>query len=172
MEQKNSNATLIIIALTVIVIVAMVCGMVMWIMTRTMAMNERLLEVRLAEAKQQQQVVQPTPPQQTPVAQPTPEPKQQPAAKPVAKRQPVKKPEDKPTVRKTEQKKPATKSETKPATKPATKKPEAKPEPKKTEPKRLVPQETPEGRAKVGPDGLPLDRITLPVGNDDLDWQF
>lgn len=159
MEQKNSNATLIIIALTVIVIVAMVCGMVMWIMTRTMAMNERLLEVRLAETKQQQAVaVQPVAVQ--PVVVPTP----QPAVKPEPAKQPVKKAEVKPATKKPEPKKVTPK--------PQPKKPEVKPEPKKTAPARLVPQETPEGRAKVGPDGLPLDRITLPVGNDDLDWQF
>lgn len=155
MEQKNSNATLIIIALTVIVIVAMVCGMVMWIMTRTMAMNERLLEVRLAETKlQQQQTAQPVQPQLIQVVQPTPAPQQQPAAKPEPAKQE------------------ARKTEAKPAKQPAKKTVAPKPEPKKAAPKRLVPQETPEGRAKVGPDGLPLDRITLPVGNDDLDWQF
>ena len=55
METKSSNAPVVVIAFTVVIIVAMICGMVIWLMQRSMAMNERindrLLEVRLQEAK-------------------------------------------------------------------------------------------------------------------------
>ena len=55
MESKNNNTAVIVIAFSVIIIVAMICGMIIWLMQRSMAMNERLndrlLDVRLQEAK-------------------------------------------------------------------------------------------------------------------------
>lgn len=144
MEQKSSNAALIVIALAVIIVVAMVCGLVMWVLQRQMALSERLLDVRLAEAEARRSV-----PATPPAPQPTPAPESKPAQTP--------KPKPAPKAAPT----PAPKSEQKPAPKP-----EQKPAPAK----RKAPQERAD--VQVGPDGQPLNRIILPVGNDDLDWQF
>ena len=53
MEQqpKSNTATVVVIAVVIVLVVAMVCGMVMWIVQRTMTMNEKMLDVRLAEAR-------------------------------------------------------------------------------------------------------------------------
>lgn len=156
MEQKSSNAALIVIALAVIIVVAMVCGLVMWVLQRQMALSERLLDVRLAEAEARRSV-----PATPPVPQPTPAPESKPAQTPEPKATPASeaKPEPKPAPKAAPT--PAPKSEQKPA---------PKPEQKPTPAKRKAPQERAD--VQVGPDGQPLNRIILPVGNDDLDWQF
>lgn len=147
MEQKSSNAALIVIALAVVVVVAMVCGLVMWVLQRQMSLSERLLEVRLAEAEARRSETVRTTPAQPNVE--TPAPKAEPEPKPA----------------------PSPKSEIAPETKPqsAAEKP-APPPAKPTPAKRKAPRE--HADVQVGPDGQPLNRIILPVGNDDLDWQF
>ncbi len=221
-SSKSSTPTVLIISLTIVLIVAMICGMVMWIMSQSMAMNEKLLDVRLAEAQGH------AAPTQTVVAPPHPDPRPQiEEVIPESKTPPPEKPVEevkKPVVKKPATKKPTAttppKKSTKKApesTKPAPQKPTAKPEatppaPQKSEakpaelppppaeavtptptppptqqasaqasgastrssamPKRKAPTETPAARQRVGFDGLPKDRINLPVGNDDLDWQL
>lgn len=160
METKNpNNATLLIVAVTILLIVAMVCGVVIWMAQRTFALNEKLLDARLAQTAEPQDT-EPPAPEAAPKAEPKPEaakpqapqtqapkaeaPKPQPQAKPQAKAPaPEAKPEAKPAQA--------------PAQKPA---------------KRKAPTETPEAKGKIGPDGLPLNRVTLPVGNDELEWQL
>lgn len=217
METKSSNAPVVVIAFTVVIIVAMICGMVIWLMQRSMAMNERLndrlLEVRLQEAKaaqaqaghgstakpveaptasatesaladiqarlkraeeaaqreadarrkaeqdmaallsKQQQPAPVVVVQQPAVPTPTPAPKQQ------IKPQP-KKPETPKAA--------APKKDTPPKATPAkphqTQAPKIKPRP--------APQEIPAAQQRVGSDGYPLNRVTLPMGNDELDWQL
>ena len=39
-------------------------------------------------------------------------------------------------------------------------------------PKRQAPTELPASASRVGEDGYPINRITLPIGNDELDWQL
>lgn len=171
MEQKSSNAAVAVIALAVVVIVAMVCGMVMWVMQRQMSLNERLLDIRLAEAQARR-----------------PEAAAQPAHEPKASL--LTPSEDGETTPKTSMPSdtPQIATQPKPATRPAAPKASANPAASNpprsqtskpeasaktagpTSPKRPAPKERED--AKVGPDGQPLDRIVLPVGNDDLDWQF
>jgi D-alanyl-D-alanine carboxypeptidase len=182
----------------------MICGMVIWLTQRSMAMNERLnerlLEVRMEEAKkaietgapdvaadpqvkalqQQLQSVEAAMKREAEARRKAEaqmatllEREQQTKAKP----KPVaKKPAPKPVVKQ----KPAPQ---KPTAKPAP----AQPKPQAAQPKqqaapqqaqapvaptRKAPTETKASAARVGADGYPINRITLPMGNDELDWQL
>ena len=171
---RSSIAPLVIIALAVLLIVAMICGTVIWIMQRTMSLNEKFLDARLAEASrpapqaQPVQVVVPTQPLQpaqpiqtapaerksTPKAQPKPAPKAKPAPTPTTKPAPETKPAPAPTAKPIEAPKPAPQ----PALPPKT--------------KREAPKELPAAKDRLGPDGTPRNRISLPIGNDELEWQL
>ena len=156
---RSSIAPLVIIALAVLLIVAMICGTVIWIMQRTMSLNEKFLDARLAEATRPAPVTQPV--QVVVHAQPAPAPAEsKPAPKPQPKPAPKAKPTPAPAV------KPA--PEVKPA--PAPKAPPKPALPPKT--KREAPKELPSAKTRLGPDGAPLNRISLPVGNDELEWQL
>ena len=163
METRNpNNATLIIVALTILLIVAMVCGVVIWMAQRTFALNEKLLDARLAQPAETQEPQSPTPPPQaTPAERPAEKPTPAPAPEPQP--QPVQTPAPKPTPAATQ--KTAPKQPKQAAPRPA-QKPAQKPA------KRKAPAEAPEAKDKVGPDGLPLNRVTLPAGNDELEWQL
>ena len=219
METKSSNAPVVVIAFTVVIIVAMICGMVIWLMQRSMAMNERLndrlLEVRLQEAKAAQaqaghvptaQPVETATTSATESAladiqarlkraeeaaqreadarrkaeqdmaallskqqQPAPAPVvvvQQPAAPtptPAPKQQVKPQPKKADTPKAAAPKKDAPKKET-PAKPHQTQAAKIKPRP--------APQEIPAAQQRVGSDGYPLNRVTLPMGNDELDWQL
>lgn len=142
---RSSIAPLVIIALAVLLIVAMICGTVIWIMQRTMSLNEKFLDARLAEAARPAPVTQPV--QVVVPAQPAPAPAE---SKPAPKPQPAPAPEAKSA--------PAPKAAPKPALPPKT--------------KREAPKELPSAKKRLGPDGAPLNRISLPVGNDELEWQL
>ena len=179
MENKSGSNTsvLIVIALAVLLIVAMICGMGIWMMQRTMSFNERLLESRLAEDRAKQEDARTA---QTAAngetlrvrealaraeaeaaeakrqlelirAQQTAE----------AKRPTLSAPAEKPVAQ------PASpKTETKPIRKPASKPTTALPE----RPKREAPKELPS--ATVGPDGRPKDRVILDLGAGETEWQL
>lgn len=70
MEQKN-NTTLIIIIVSIIIVVGMILGLIFWMMSRQFELNEKLLDVRLAESKktQEESVVVPMPTPSAPVTQ-------------------------------------------------------------------------------------------------------
>jgi FtsZ-interacting cell division protein ZipA len=70
MEQKN-NTTLIIIIVSIIIVVGMILGLIFWMMSRQFELNEKLLDVRLAESKktQEESVVVPMPTHSAPVTQ-------------------------------------------------------------------------------------------------------
>lgn len=226
MESKNNTTAVIVIAFSVIIIVAMICGMIIWLMQRSMAMNERLndrlLDVRLQEAKalSAQAATPAVEPKTAPVetaelaemrqklqaaedaikreaearkrveseiatlrqSKPEPTPESQPAPTQVA--QPAAAPQ--PT---TQVAQPAVTPQ--PTTQVATATPPAQPTPPpakaapttnkpntasgitvKTQPKRVAPTETKEAAKRIGSDGYPINRITLPIGNDELDWQL
>ena len=194
METKNTNTPVVVIALAVVVIVAMICGMVVWLMQRSMAMNERLndrlLEVRLQEAKARTAQVQPDAPTAT-----TPTPndsaltemqarlkaaeeavKRETEARRKAEREaaalrnrkpspPAKKPTEK-------AEKPTEKVERPAAQKPAPKPTATKASQPQTAPKRKAPTETKAAASRIGADGYPINRVTLPIGNDELDGQL
>ncbi len=173
---KNSNVTIVAIAFAIVIIVAMVCGMVMWIMQRTMAMNEKYIDARIAEAQLRAQTI-PQPVPSTPL-QVAPAPVVQPTVQPTATAQPmtnvqptsdvkaVTPPEPKAELKKPEVKDP-------PKAKSVTKRIKKVARPKSSEPtKREAPVETSAAVERVGEDGQPKDRINLSVGNDDLDWQL
>lgn len=189
-QQKNPNTiTLLIIVGAILLIVAMVCGVFVWMAQRTFDLQEKMLESNRAETVTEGQPVAPAP-ASTPVAPevkpappvsapatsvPQPAPKVQPAPElaasaPVAS-QPAPKAE-RPAP------KPAPKAQPAAPAQPAQQnqvKPQAAAPQKSPAPvtaKRKAPQETPAAKGKVGPDGLPLNRVTLPVGNDDLEWQL
>ncbi|MBO7181928.1 MAG: hypothetical protein J6V91_03965 [Kiritimatiellae bacterium] len=194
METKNTNTPVVVIALAVVVIVAMICGMVVWLMQRSMAMNERLndrlLEVRLQEAKARTAQVQPDAPTAT-----TPTPndsaltemqarlkaaeeavKRETEARRKAEREAAALRNRKPT---TPAKKPTEKVEpsTAKVERPAAQKPAPKPTATKAPqpqaaPKRKAPTETKAAASRIGADGYPINRVTLPIGNDELDWQL
>ena len=63
---RSSIAPLVIIALAVLLIVAMICGTVIWIMQRTMSLNEKFLDARLAEATRPAPVTHPVQPAPAP----------------------------------------------------------------------------------------------------------
>lgn len=161
MEQKSSNTLAIaIIALATVLIVAMICGMLMWMVDRNQSFNERLLDRQMqatARTAEPAPTPAPAPVQVATPAQPvtqTPAPAPQPAPEVTAPATPTK-------TTAAPAKKPAT-TRQKPATKPTTSVPA----------KRVAPKETEAAQTRVGPDGQPEHRITLPVGNDDLDWQL
>ncbi len=170
---KSSNVTVITITFAVVIVVAMVCGMVMWIMQRTMAMNEKYIDARIAEAQlraqAQAQVVTP-PPAPAPAPQPEVKLAQAEALKPEVKPEPEAKPEPQPEVKPEPEVKPA--PETKPAPKTVKKTRRTTKQKKPEVAKRKAPTETQEAATRVGEDGLPKDRINLTVGTDDLDWQL
>ena len=173
---RPSIAPLVIIALAVLLIVAMICGTVIWVMQRTMSLNEKFLDARLAEATRSAPVAQPVqvmvpaqvaPAQTVPApAESTPAPKPQPKPAPKVKQPPQTKPA--PTPAPSAAVKPAPAPEAKPA--PAPKAVEKPALPAKT--KREAPTELPAAKNRLGPDGAPLNRISLPVGNDELEWQL
>ncbi|MGN0886850.1 MAG: hypothetical protein ACI4RT_07615 [Candidatus Spyradenecus sp.] len=166
---RPSIAPLVIITLAVLLIVAMICGTVIWVMQRTMSLNEKFLDARLAEAARpapQTQPVQVTPPAQP--AQPAPKPQPKPAAKAQPKPAPKAKPAPAPAAKPAPEAKPTPAATAKPAE-------AAKPAPKPTLPpktKREAPKELPAAKDRLGPDGTPRDRISLPIGNDELEWQL
>lgn len=185
METKSSNAPVVVIALAVVVIVAMICGMVIWLMQRSMAMNERLndrlLDVRLQEAKAlSAQAAQP-PEVPLPV-----DPKMAQAladiqnrlkqAEALAKREAEARRKAESQIAAMKQNTPVQPTTPVPEAKPAT--PPVKETPVTTKPAkpqvapRKAPQETPASAQRVGSDGYPVNRITLPMGNDELDWQL
>ena len=193
MEAKNSNSAVGIIAFAVIVIVAMICGMVIWLMQRSMAMNERLndrlLEVRLQEAKAL--TAQAATPTQTPAPSVATDTaaleamrKQLQVAEAAAKREAearrkaesqmadlLKQQETKPATANTpapEQVTPAPAQ----ANKPSTQQPKKTTTVVKKQPTRQAPTETKASEARIGSDGYPVNRVTLPMGNDELDWQL
>lgn len=194
METKNTNTPVVVIALAVVVIVAMICGMVVWLMQRSMAMNERLndrlLEVRLQEAKARTIEAQAEAPG---VTMPTQNDsaltemqarlkaaeeavKREAEARRKAEREAAALRNRKPAA---PAKKPAEKIEqpTQKREQPAAKKPVSKPtatkapQPSAT-PKRKAPTETKAAASRIGADGYPINRVTLPIGNDELDWQL
>lgn len=178
MEQKSSNVAVVVIALAVVIIVAMVCGMVMWVMQRQMGLNERLLETRLAEAQARHAEAlatasRPTTPVTLSVEKATGQvTKQAPTATSTASAPVAKESESKEAVapqKQVEAATPPAKEVKKPET-PAVQEKKVQQPPARTMPVRKAPKERKD--AKVGPDGQPLERIILPVGNDDLDWQF
>lgn len=194
METKNTNTPVVVIALAVVVIVAMICGMVVWLMQRSMAMNERLndrlLEVRLQEAKARTIEAQAEAPG---VTMPTQNDsaltemqarlkaaeeavKREAEARRKAEREaaalrnrkpaaPAKKPAEK-------VEKPTAKVERPEAQKPAPKPTATKATPPQTVLKRKAPTETKAAASRIGADGYPINRVTLPIGNDELDWQL
>lgn len=194
METKNTNTPVVVIALAVVVIVAMICGMVVWLMQRSMAMNERLndrlLEVRLQEAKARTAQVQPDAPTAT-----TPTPndsaltemqarlkaaeeavKRETEARRKAEREAAalrnRKPSP-PAKKPTEKVEPPTAKVERPAAqKPAPKPTAIKAPQPQTAPKRKAPTETKAAASRIGADGYPINRVTLPIGNDELDWQL
>lgn len=227
MESKNNTTAVIVIAFSVIIIVAMICGMIIWLMQRSMAMNERLndrlLDVRLQEAKalSAQAAAPVVEPKAAPVetaelaemrqklqaaedaikreaearkrveseiatlrqskSEPTPEPQPAPTqvAQPAVTPQPTTPQMAQPAV--TPQPTPQVATATPPAqptpppaaAAPTTNKPNtASGITVKTQPKRLAPTETKEAAKRIGSDGYPINRITLPIGNDELDWQL
>lgn len=159
MEQKSANAAIVVIAMAVVIVVAMVCGLVMWVLQRQMSLSERLLDVRLAEAEARRSA--PAFPSAPNAVSPTPRPDKTPAPAPTT-------PTPQTSPHATTNASPTANDKTSPTTSAAAVGvPSAsKPAP----PRRKAPLERKD--AKVGPDGQPLDRIILPVGNDDLDWQF
>lgn len=185
MENKSSNTPVIVIAFSVVIIVAMICGMVIWLMQRSMAMNERLndrlLEIRLQEAKARTETGSaPATPRVDDATQKELEAMQQQlkSAEEVIKREAEarRKAETKMAEMTTQKTAPQpTKTDNvvttppapkaKPATPPQTPKPVAKP-------KRQAPTEIPASASRVGEDGYPINRVTLPMGNDELDWQL
>jgi cell division protein FtsN len=190
METKNSNTAVVVIAFAVIIIVAMICGMVIWLMQRSMAMNERLndrlLEVRLQEAKALS--VQNGAPSQSQTLPTTTDNaaleamrKQLQEAKAATEREAKarRKVENEMAnlLKQTAETTPPTTAIPQ-ALPPAQPKAEVKKQPKKTttvvkpQPKRQAPTETKASAARVGSDGYPINRITLPMGNDELDWQL
>ena len=164
---RSSIAPLVIIALAVLLIVAMICGTVIWVMQRTMSLNEKFLDARLAEASRPAPLAQPV--QVVVPAQPAPAPAEsKPAPKPQPKPAPKAKPTPAPAAKPEPEVKPAPAPEVKPAPAPkAAPKPAVPP---KT--KREAPKELPSAKKRLGPDGAPLNRISLPVGNDELEWQL
>lgn len=213
MESKNNTTAVIVIAFSVIIIVAMICGMIVWLMQRSMAMNERLndrlLDVRLQEAKalSAQAAAPVVEPKAAPVetaelaemrqklqaaedaikreaearkrveseiatlrqSKPEPTPEPQPAPTQVA--QPAVTPQPTPQVATATP--PAQPTPPPAAAAPTTNKPNtASGITVKTQPKRLAPTETKEAAKRIGSDGYPINRITLPIGNDELDWQL
>lgn len=203
METKSSNAPVVVIAFTVVIIVAMICGMVIWLMQRSMAMNERindrLLEVRLQEAKAlSAQAQAATPETVQPVDASTPSATEKALAEiqarlkraeEAAKREAAarRKAEQEMAALRSKQHAPAPKA----APAPVVVTPQPQPETPKVAPKsetpaqptqkqttlpkakpRPAPQETPAAQQRVGSDGYPSNRITLPMGNDELDWQL
>lgn len=203
METKSSNAPVVVIAFTVVIIVAMICGMVIWLMQRSMAMNERindrLLEVRLQEAKAlSAQAQAATPETVQPVDASTPSATEKALAEiqarlkraeEAAKREAAarRKAEQEMAALRSKQHDPASKAAPAPVVvtpQPQAETPKVAPTPKTparpkqqqtTLPKakpRPAPQETPAAQQRVGSDGYPLNRITLPMGNDELDWQL
>ncbi len=154
-QPTSSNTSLLIIAVAILAIVAMICGMVVWIMQRTLALNEKYIDMRLAESQGVAQapaqakpltvvphrVVQPT--RSTPVNAVAPRAQSGESSQ-------IKEP-----------------SRTQVAV-------QAVPPAKATAPikTRKAPEETPEAKKAVGVDGLPLDRVTLPLGKEEFDWQL
>lgn len=182
-QQKNPNTiTLLIIVGAILLIVAMVCGVFVWMAQRTFDLQEKMLESNRVEtiAEGQKAVSVPAPVPAVPEVKPA-EPAPQPAPKAQSQPAPVKpapavsqpapkteRPATKPTpkAQPTAPVKPAQQNQAKASDTTAKKSPAPAPA------KRKAPQETPAAKGKVGPDGLPLNRVTLPVGNDDLEWQL
>lgn len=181
MEAKNSNTPVVVIALSVVIIVAMICGMVIWLMQRSMAMNERLndrlLEIRLQEAKAHAAEGAPgaVPAQAIPDTEAQKELEairaQLKSAEASIQRESEarRKAEQQMAELKSQQTQPPLVQES-PPTPPAD---TAKTAPEATlKPKRQAPTELPASASRVGEDGYPINRITLPIGNDELDWQL
>lgn len=213
MESKNNTTAVIVIAFSVIIIVAMICGMIVWLMQRSMAMNERLndrlLDVRLQEAKalSAQAAAPVVEPKAAPVEtaelaemrqklqaaedaikreaearkrveseiatlrQSKPEPTLEPQPAPTQVAQPAVAPQPTPqaaTPAPTPQPTPPPAEAAPTTNKPNT----ASGITVKTQPKRVAPTETKEAAKRIGSDGYPINRITLPIGNDELDWQL
>lgn len=194
MESKSSNTSVVVIAFTIIIIVAMICGMVVWLMQRSMSMNERLndklLEVRLQEAKalsaQAGTPAAALPSVTTDAAALESMRQQLQQAEAAAKREAEarrKAEREMANLLKQQAAKPAEQVAA-PAPVPAAPAPDqAKPAPQKQPPKktttvvkkqptRQAPTETKASEARIGSDGYPINRITLPMGNDELDWQL
>jgi hypothetical protein len=171
----------------------MICGMVIWLMQRSMAMNERLndrlLEVRLQEAKAL--TAQAAAPTQTPppsVATDTAAleamRKQLQAAEAAAKREAEarrKAESQMADLLKQQETKPAAANTPAPvqvapapaqANKPSPQQPKKTTTVVKKQPTRQAPTETKASEARIGSDGYPVNRVTLPMGNDELDWQL
>ena len=163
MESKSNNTALVIIAFAVVLIVAMLCAVAVWAMQRSMALNEKLLDVRIAEAaaRQGSPLAATSAPASAEAPKAASTPRQPVSSSPAPK---------KTTLRKASAPQKAS-SETGAAESP---KASAGAAPNPTldapPPKIKAPVERPD--AKVGPDGQPLDRILLSVGEDDIDWQF
>jgi len=154
-QPTSSNTSLLIIAVAILAIVAMICGMVVWIMQRTLALNEKYIDMRLAES----QGVAQAPAQAKPltvVPHRVVQPAQSAPANAVA-----------PRVQSGESSQMKERAVTPVVA-------QAVPPVKATAPikTRKAPEETPEAKKAVGADGLPLDRVTLPLGKEEFDWQL
>lgn len=174
---------IITIAVAVLLVVAMICGTVIWIMQRTMTLNEKYIDARLAEVRSEtaQPPALPPTPASMPVVTPGTAATEQPSAPAVTETpKPAARPKAKPTPKVVPQ---VSEKQKKPVNPPAAAKPvattpakPAKPAPTtKTPPapqKRRPPVELPASKERLGPDGLPMDRIILPVGSDEVDWQL
>lgn len=190
MEQKTSNFPIFaFFSVMLLLLIAVICGMVFWIMQRSFELNEKLLAVRLEEARHRVQEPQQASPEQPlhlskqpqfttsptttvlPVGQKT-------TSSPSIAPSPVPfdntnatiphRPDNVVTTNHTSFTK--TQHNTTSVTQTDSFVP---PSATTTSPKkRPTPQETPEAKTRIGADGLPLDRITLPVGNEELDWQL
>ncbi len=154
-QPTSSNTSLLIIAVAIIAIVAMICGMVVWIMQRTLSLNEKYIDMRLAES----QGVAQAPAQAKPLT--------------VVPHRVV------PSTRSTQESAPEARTQVEEPSRTKERAPasvavqaEAPAKAPVNVKKRRAPVETPEAKKAVGVDGLPLDRVTLPLGKEEFDWQL
>ncbi len=169
-QKSNNTAVVAIIALAIVLIVGMMCATVVWILERTTRVQQPVIWQQPAPMVQSvlPPQVQAVASLQTPAAivkQEAEPVSQPPAPKPVET-----KPVEVAPAPTEEVAPPPPTVEDKPAPAPAPQSEVVKQEPPKST-KKAPPKE--KADAKVGPDGLPLNRVTLPLGEaEEVEWQF